>query len=235
MHDIMRPWPYTKASFVIAEGHAEVLRRIDYPCPIEVVGWTYTEIKKFQPSKPDGKLKVLFAPIHPLGNVHLIEIDREINRQVFTRLLNMPEVDLTVRYIGRMEENKLWPTRKAKFIHGQPDGTTDEIERADVIISAFTHAYMAVALGKPLIMMGERTRPHAGNHLWTGWGEQWEKYKDYMEFPYNICDVLDDPNKALKMMNRAMDGSIKLEKWKKLFIGEPFNGDYFVDRLESYL
>ncbi len=235
MYDIWRPWPFTKASFVIAEGHAEVLRRIGYETPIEITGWTYTDIRPFNPGRKHAKLKVLFAPMHPLGSGYLIEIDRELNFQIFKMLINMPEIDLTVRYLGTLEENKLWHCPRAKYINGKPDGTTAEILQADIVISAYTHAYMAIALGKPLLMMGERTRPHAGNHLWTGWGEQWEKYKEYMEFPFNICDTEFDPDKCLTMMTKAMQKNKKVEDWKKLFIGKPFDTDNFVDRVEAYL
>ncbi len=235
MYDIWRPWPFTKANFVIAEGHAEVMRRIGYPCPLEISGWTYTDILPFRESRPDEKIKVLFAPIHPIKSGYLHEVDRELNFQVFKTLLAMPDIDITVRHIGRLEENKLFRSRKAHFIEGQPDGTTAEIEQADIVISAYTHAYMTVALGKPLLMMGERARPHAGNQLWTGWGEQWEKYKDYMTYPFNVCDVVGEPKKALETMIQAMKPNKNVEKWKKLFIGKPFDGNYFVDRVEAYL
>ena len=211
------------------------MRRVGYPCPVEITGWTYTEIKPFQESKPDKKIKVLFAPIHPIGSGYLIEIDRELNFNIFKTLVNMPDIDLTVRYIGTLGQCNLWKCPHVKYIEGKPDGTTKEIEEADIVISAYTHAYMTVALGKPLIMMGERTRPHAGNALFTGWGEQWEKYKNYLEYPFNICDALNEPDKALKMMIDAMRPSRKVEKWKQRFIGKPFEPDYFVDRVESYL
>jgi len=235
MYDIWRPWKHTKASFVIAEGHAEVLRRIDYPCPIEIVGWTYTDIKPFVPSKPIGKIKVLFAPLHPLGDGFLHEIDREINFKTYKMLLGMEDIDLTVRYINTLERNKIWDSPNATMIRGKPDGTFAEIEEADIIISAYTHAYMAVALGKPLIMMGERTLPHAGNSIWTAWSEQWEKYKTYMEYPFNIEDVVGEPKKALKMIYEAMRKNANVEQWKKIFIGEAFDPNYFVTTLETYL
>ncbi len=235
MYDIWRPWPFTTASFVIAEGHAEVLKRIDYPCPIEITGWTYTDILPFRESKPHEKIKVLFAPIHPLGSGYLMNIDAELNLSVFKTLVNMPDIDLTVRHLGTLGQNHLWKCPRVKFIEGQPDGTTAEIEQADIVISAFTHAYMTVALGKPLMMMGERTRPHAGNHLWTGWGEQWEKYRDYMTYPFNVCDVVGEPKMALDMMIKAMKFNQSVEDWKKLFIGKKFDGNHFVDLVETYL
>lgn len=235
MYDIWRPWPFTKCHFTIAEGHKEVLRRIDYPCPVEVTGWTYTPIKPFRKPRKHKQIKVLFAPIHPLGSGYLMEMDRELNFNIFKLLLNMPDIELTVRYLGAIGQNGIWKNRRVKYINGEPDGTTNEIEEADVVISAFTHAYMTVALGKPLLMMGERTRPHAGNHLWTGWGEQWEKYRDYLEFPFNICDVLGEPDKALNMMIDAMKKNPKVEDWKERFIGKPFDPDHFVDKVEEYL
>lgn len=236
MYDIWRPWEFTKASFTIARGHKQVLKKIGYKTPVEITGWTYTPIKPFSGRLPEHrKIRVLFAPIHPLGSGYLPQIDTDLNFRVFKTLLKIPDIEITARYLGRLEENKLFRSGKVKWIHGLPDGSTHDMENADVIIGSYTYAYMAVALGKPLVMMGEWVRPHAGNHLWAGWGEQWEKYKDYLKYPYNIEETLENPQKTMENIIAAIQPCKNVDRWKKRFIGKPFDPNYFVDRVEKYL
>ena len=173
--------------------------------------------------------------MHPISNGYLHEIDRRNNLNIFRLLLNMPEVELYVRYLGRIEENGIFRTSRAKFYNGKPDGSYDDILEADLVISAYTHAYIAAALGKPLVMMGECHVPHAGNQIWTAYSLQWKKYREYMRYPHNIEEVLDEPEAALEMMKKAMAGSRAVEKWKKKFIGKPFDGNYFAKKVNQYI
>lgn len=235
MYDLWRPWPFVDCCFVISTGHKRVLRKVGYPCPIQMTGWTYCDIKSFKPVKPKGKIKVLFAPIHPIGNGYLHEMDRKLNLKAFRTLLQTPGIDLYVRYLGRIEENGLFFSPKARYQNGLPDGSTKEIKQADVVIGSYTFAYLAAALGKPLVMMGEEMTPHAGNHLWTAFSSQWNKYKEYMRYPFNLEAVIDQPEKALNMFEQTMQYQPTVERWKKKFIGQPFNSDRFVDLVEKYI
>ena len=64
------------ANFVTGLGHAEFLRRIDYPSPTHVVGWTFTDdLKPFRACN-DVK-RVLFAPTHPNGDGSMTKHQRE--------------------------------------------------------------------------------------------------------------------------------------------------------------
>jgi len=225
------------ALFTIARGHKEVLKRLGYPNPIEVAGWSYTDIKPFRQHKPKDKIRVLFAPIHPVGNGYLPDIDKELNAKTYRLLLGlMDKIDLTVRHIQSLEYNGLWEDERVNFIIGRMDGSTRQINNTDVVIAAFTFAHMTVALGQPLVMVGEGVRPHntprkSGEMIW---GIRWDEYKDYMAFPHNVedCEVSGD---LLGMIKKAMNGSKGVEDWKNRFIGEPFDGRRFVKTLESYL
>ena len=228
----------TRALFTIAEGHKEVLKRIGYPCPIEVTGWTYTDIKPFKPREvANRKIRVLFAPIHPVGTGFLPDDERELNAKTYNRLLGlMDKIHLTVRHIQPLEHNNLWLDTRVKYIQGSLNGTTADMEKADVIIGAFTYAHMAVALGHPLIMLGEGIRPHntpRKNGLLI-YGKQWEKYRDYLKYPFNIedCQTSDD---LLNYINISMQKNDAVDDWKRRFIGKPFDAQRFVKTLESYL
>lgn len=228
----------TRALITIAEGHKEILRRLKYPYPVEVMGWTYTDIIPFKPREvTKGKIRVLFAPIHPVGTGFLPDDERELNAKTYSLLLGlMDKIHLTVRHVQPLEHNNLWLDTRVKYTQGSLNGTTEDMEKADVIIGAFTYAHMAVALGNPLIMLGEGIRPHntpRKNGLLI-YGKQWEKYRDYLRYPFNIedCQTSDD---LLNYINISMQKNYAVEDWKERFIGKPFDDEYFVKKLESYL
>ena len=78
-------WPHTRCTFVIAPGHIEVMQRFGYPIPMEVVGWTYCEIKPFEPVKEVHK--ILFGPIHPSATGWIADVDRDLNQRTFKHLV----------------------------------------------------------------------------------------------------------------------------------------------------
>jgi len=229
-------YPSIRAAFTIAEGHKEILKRLKYPHPVEVMGWSYTEIHPFRQRKPNGKLSVLFAPIHPVGTGFLPDVDRELNAKTYELLLGLLDrIKLTVRHIQPLEHNGLWLDTRVKYIQGSLNGTTKDMDNADVIIGAFTYAHMAVALGHPLVMVGEGVPPHntprkEGQIIW---GRHWDEYKDYLAYPYNIEDC-QTPEELYELLKLAMTGE-KVEDWKARFIGKPFDEEQFVETLESYL
>ena len=236
MADTHAPWPHTSALFTISEGHKEVLQALDYPCPVEVSGWTYSEIRPFKQVIPGKKINVLFAPIHPNANGYLGAEDKQLNGQVMSLLINMDEIKLTIRHIHSVEKNGIWYDRRAKYVEGHPDGTTKEIEAADVVIGSYTLAYITVALGKPLVMMAEQMRPHVGNtEGLIFYSKNWEKYRDIMRYPFEIEDALFSYDGALEMLAAAMSRSKAVSDWKRRFIGKPFDGSRFVKLVNGYI
>lgn len=236
-HDLTNRYYPVNALFTIAEGHKEVLQRIGYPNPVEVTGWPYTEIHPFRQKEPQGKIRVLFAPIHPVGNGYLPDEERELNTKTYKLLLGLTdEISITVRHIQSLQRNGLWMDERVNYVAGSFDGSTSQMNSAHVVVGAFTYAYMAVALGHPLVMLGEGIRPHnsprkSGKLVYA---RNWKKYRDYMRYPHNIEDCK-KPDDLLTLIESAMAGSHDVENWKERFIGQPFDGKYFVERLESYL
>jgi hypothetical protein len=222
-------FPHTKCNFVHAEGHAEVMKRYGYPLPVHITGWSYCPIREFRPRKQVKR--VLFAPIHPNASGWLCEEDLEVNRKAFEILTSLP-IELTVRHIGSLEKSGLWSARRVHFTPGRPDNTYRQVEAFDVVVSYQTFAYLAVALGIPMVGYGEEVVPHSGNYEWNlRWVESWHKYSDIMKFPYDLLTA-DDP---MEMLTEAASTDEKTAEWKKRFIGKPFEPDKFVNILESYL
>lgn len=225
------------AVFTFSEGHKRVLELLGYPHPVEVSGWTYTKILKFRPvPKSRKKIKVLLAPIHPLDQ-WLPDDEKEMNRRIYQTLLELVgagAIDLTVRYLYRLKDNWIFQDERVNFIQGSPSGNMRDALAADVIIAAYSFAYSSVALGKPLVMMGESLRPHntPRNNGKLIFGKNWESYRDYMRFPYNADEAL-NKNALMEQIENAAHN--EPAEWKKTFIGEPFKARRFVKTLESYL
>lgn len=236
-HDLTDQYYPVSTLFTIAEGHAEVLRRIGYPNQIEISGWPYTEIHPFRQKEPQDKIRVLFAPIHPVGKGYLPAEERELNTKCYQLLLGLlDEISLTVRHIQPLKYNGIWKDERVNYITGHFDGSTHDMQRSHVVIGAFTFAHMAVALGHPLVMLGEGIKPHNSPRK-TGkliYARNWEKYRDYMRYPLNVEDCQSSKD-LLRLLKSALSVSTQIEKWKSRFIGQPFDGKRFVKTLENYL
>ena len=229
---MFEPWEHLTAQFVIADGHAEVMRRYGYPHPLEVTGWTYCEQREF---KPTDCRRVLLGPNHPNANGWLSEVDRETNRMAFLLLLKMVEnglIELTVQHLDSIEANGLWTDPRVKYLRSQPNQSTETIDRHDVIVSTQTLAYLAIARGKPTVMMNENIPPHCGNAEETFcYAAKWEHYQDLMMFPLDILQTKD----PFALLQKACQTDQQIAEWRKNFIGQPFDAGRFVETLEGYL
>ena len=223
-----RLWPHTRCSFVIGEGHREVMERFGYPIPTEIVGWTLSEIKPFQPV--ERVHSILFAPIHS-GRLKC-EMDVEINRQAYKRLLDycrQTGAQLTVRHIGDIEKSGISMVSGVTYVRGRKDGSTRDIERADLVVSHQTYAYMAVALGKPTLMMGEDVPPRSGDKYVASW----DLYKDIFMYPLDILSV--SGKDIGRLIEIAAECDRLIADWRDRMIGRAFDGPAFVKKLEKYL
>jgi len=232
--------PFIKAGFVSAQGHLEIQRIIGIDYPLEVMGWHLCETRPFQ--KRDSYRNVLFAPIHPNADGTLSEINQKINKDTFEKLsplVQSGEIDLTVRFIGNSKDNGLstfengirWMNVKPEIDTKQID--TKQIDEADIVIGHQTFAYLAVARGIPTLMMGENIAPRLGSERLKDfqWSKSWSHYKNILEYPHDILQDVD----TLNLFRAVIAGDPYTNDWRERMIGKPFNPDYFVARVESYL
>ena len=235
----VKPHPVA-CMFTQAPGGAYLMKKIGYPFPVEVTGWAFSELRPFTPV--EAVRKIMFAPIHPNGNGYLNRVDKELNRRTLAKLVHYCQTtgaELSVRYIGTLEQcgipelgqlcDELPDLIEAH--KGKKNNTTFDMESADVVVSHQTFAYMAVALGKPTVMMGEDIPPRTGNtEQGFRYVDHWASYKDYLMFPLDILQG--DPAETIA---KACAGTREVADWRERLIGEPFDGPKFVETLESYL
>lgn len=230
----------THAAFVQAPGHAEVMGHF-YPYPVEVVGWTYSEIKPPRgPLSATWPLRVLFGPIHPFGNGYQGPTAAKLNQAVFTELSKLHiagAIDLTVRHVKPLETNGIFDAGQTsvKFHQALTRLEPSVLEDYDVVVGHQTIAYVAVALGVPTVMFGQDDLPE----IISAWKFQppeanmpahWKDYADLMRYPVDFFDA--DP---LAILERALRVEATEQTWRHRFIGAPFDPVHFVERLEAYL
>lgn len=232
---IYEPWPHTRCKFVIGRGEVEVMEAFGYPIPVEAVGWSFCEIFPFIPTSEIGiPIKVLFGPIHPNNNGWLSDEDIACNQRTFNLLLQTPGIELTVRHVKRLDLSGLWQVPGVRYVMGRTDGSTSEIDQADVVIGHQTFAFMAVARGKPLIMFGDCVTPHAGNRPHTlKYVKSYEKYREIMRYPAEVESVVNG-NELRDLLCQVMENDLGSE-WRERFIGEQFDPEKFVGIIENYL
>lgn len=225
--------PKTAACFMPSKGHIDIMQAYGYSKPIHVSGFPYCDFKPFEPN--EHPRNVLFAPIHPNMNSFLSEIDRRINSSVYQRLLYLLQndcINLTVRHIGSLEKNGLWLDERVTFKEGKTDLSFIEIDNADIVVSHHTHAHMAIARGKPVLMMGEDIAPrYGGTEESLRFVKSWDKYKDMLMYPLDILNA----NDTMSMIVSAAKGrSPIVQDWIDRIIGDPFQPDEVVKVVKNY-
>lgn len=201
-----------KAILVIGEGQKEVQEIITPQVRVEVCGWGYCKILPFK--RPKKVKRILFAPIHPSGSV-LREEAKQTNAAVYKRLLELKGVQIVVRYIGKPQDNGLWYSPKVIMVRGKPDGSTAQIDNADLVIAEGMYLHLAVARGKPAIGLNQHI-PNRVNRR-ADLPQRWNEYGDLMAYPIDWGD-----GDIIKLIDRALDESA-VSEWKRRFIGEPLD------------
>lgn len=232
--DGFAPSPCVTANFVTAQGHVEILETIHRVHRYEVIGWYLCPPQPFQPRAKYRQ--VLFAPIHPGPFDLLPEVSKRINRETYKRLVPLAQsgqIQLTVRHIRSLEANALWMEPQITYVQVEPMVSYAEIDAADLVISHQTFAYLAVARGVPTLMMGECFPPRErstreGKYRYA---RSWDRYQQLLRYPLDILAEYD----VLGLFRRAIVSDEQIADWRQRLIGEPFDGDRFVDIVESYL
>lgn len=207
---------------VHAEGHAEVYRRIGYPRRVEVIGFSYCETSPpVAPSKPVSQL--LFAPMHPWADGKMIlPANRELNEAGYEAFLDYPAERKRVRVaFGHDEPNGIkHPRRDVEYVTAADHPVVEDVDWADAVISQATFAHIALARGKPTVMLDPY--PNGLNDQGTQRATHFDEYAGYARYPAGLQDgPLDE-----------LFGK-DVEEWKQLFVGGPFQKQRFLELLLS--
>lgn len=160
-------------------------------------------------------------------------MDRDLNIRTFNRLLaycKATGVRLTVRHIKALELSGLKRMPGVIYIEGKPDLAISEIDAADVVVGHQTFAFLSLAHGKPVLMMGEDIPPRTVVHGAVAYVKSWEKYADLLMFPLDIL-----AGDTSELITKACNPNEQVSDWRNRFIGEQFDPKYFVEKLESHL
>lgn len=221
-------WPVdsrVNAYLAQSEGQAEVMRRYGYPNPIYVTGWHWCEQKKFKETTPEKKT-ILFAPIHPQDSGFIYSKVKDLTTKALDYLCTLKDFDITVRYLGDIKQNRLDDYSGINFVQGYADNSIADIDRADLVVSFGTFAYLAIARGIPTIMY-RQSIPYFDGHNEENvrFASNYHLYEDFIKYPY---DVEDEPN-----IEKVVNSDKTIIQWKDKFIGEQINPERLNDSLEE--
>lgn len=216
----LEPYP-VDGVMVIAAGYRDVLEAYGYPWPVHVIGWSYCDQRQFRPRPPE---RVLFAPIHPLGNGYMDPSFAAANQRAFRTILDwdVRPAQLTVRCIGSLALNGLWPERGVRFEVGQPDMSIRSIDSHDLVVAQDTFLSLAVARGVPAIAFnqvqpfGTRERATDPTVVFPHWDSALARY------PYD----LEDPESC------EVASRVEASVWRGRFIGGQMTADGLAEVLE---
>lgn len=205
--DIWEPSPEVSGYLAFSRGQAETLARMGYPRPVGVTGWHWCEQRPAR-AIPADPGRVLFAPIHPLGNGFLHPLHEGANRSAFRNILdNFAAEAISVRLLGTAEQNGIWVEPEVEYHQAALDNTTADMDRADLVVSYGTFAYLAIARGLPTVMYGQDYPLVDGNSVEEAIAARhWQDYADLMRYP--VQRVADLPGSERAVAD-----------WRDLFIG----------------
>jgi len=219
-------------NFVFSEKIKEGMKTYGYPYRVEACGFTGCEIKEWQPTS--GKV-LLYTPIHSLGKKRMRLVrsgDLHLNKRTLEHVIrNVSLFDkVIIRYGESFEACGLRDPkiRKIKF-ESSPltvSSSLEAISRADIIITCGTFGYLSVAQGKPTIFFNQSgTAP--SEFSWTV--KTYDKYR-WIDYPVQFKDM--SGRDVIRFASRRDD---RVEEWKKMNIGSPFDANKFLSIIKEYV
>lgn len=222
---LMDPDPLIDANLVNAPGHAEFLRRIDYPAPTHEIGWSLCPQRPFRAT--EDVRHVVFGPCHPGPDGWLPDFYRDHNARAFEQLLEGPW-RVTVRHIGSLKDNGLWKADGVTFVDGRTSPQTAELDGADAVVAAWgTYPAVAIARGVPTVMYAQGTMALGVRGEKERRPARGERYLDFIDYPFDL-----ERGPLSDLIPAAARSEEPIADFKRRFIGRPFDARAFVTLIE---
>jgi hypothetical protein len=236
-HSAMPPWwydglmkiqPFVSCVFVVGEGQKEAMRIIEPDVRVETTGWPWCEQKPFQ--EPEKLKHVLFAPIHPAGTrlrPEAVQANCDIAKDL-KRVARWTGCKVTVRYIGKLRHQGLKYYHRFDWIEGAPDGSTKEIDDADVVIAEGTFMYLSIARGKPTVGINQHLtcRANKTSEIYTP--HHWNQYGPGIAYPINY-----QKRELMNLIEYAIEH--EQAQWRADFIGDTLDPFTFAEKVKTIL
>jgi hypothetical protein len=223
---LWEPYERVDANLVTGIGHAEYLRRIEYPAAVHVVGWTTGETRPFRPRNTIEH--VVFAPLHTNADGSIPKQFAEANATTFRKLLEGPW-RLTVRHLGELEQIGLWREDGVAFVDARTSPLHAEMDVADAVVAGDgTFPNVAISRGVPTVLYNQLA-PILGLP-----GEEparlrrAARYEDYIRYPFDVADgPLDE------VLHTAAGSEDAIVHWRRRFHGDAMDPRRVVSVIES--
>lgn len=232
-HSALPPWWYdgliklqdnVKCVFVIGEGQKRAMKIISPNVRVETTGWPWSELVSFQ--KPAHVKKILFAPIHPAGG-RLRPEAIEANNAILNDLLQLSNsYKITIRYVGNRFRQGVGRASRLNHVAGIADGSTKDIDEADLVIAEGTMMYLSVARGKPTIGINQHLPMRGNKKSDIHTPHNWDRYGDGIGYPINYGSAPLD-----ELIARAAD--CECSDWRNDFIGDKLSEHEFAAKVEN--
>lgn len=225
-HSALPPWwydgieefpDYVKCVFVVGEGQKEAMKTIEPKANVQVCGFPWAKQLPFQ-KKPVKR--ILFAPIHPSRTAIRPEA-KEVNRRIQEALLQLDGYQVTCRTLGDRSLQGIKEPTSMKMVRAGPDGKTQHIDNADLVIAEGTMLFLAVARGKPAIGINQSVVNRYNYDSDENEPKNWDNYNGYFRYPIDFDDA------PLSELIEYAAGGEQLE-WRQRCL-PPFNGENFAE------
>lgn len=216
--------PHVRLNLVPGLGHAQVMAVYGFGVPCVPVGWPFCDLA--EPRYPEHVRRVLFAPVHPLGDGYLSPQDAEVNRRALDVLVTSG-LDVSVSAWGRPEGFGLDPRAPVRWVRG---GTLDtaEVDAADLVVANSTMLGLAVARGVPALSFAADKPPDLSMAPPTRHPASWASYADLLRYPYDLADgPLED------LVGAVCRPDPVVQRWRRRFVGGPFEPEVVVRLVEA--
>jgi hypothetical protein len=209
---------------MIAYGYKSRIEPIGFSCG-EVINW-----------KGMREKTLLFAPMHTMGPVGQDYLrppaSFRLNREALEKVFELAPLfkKITIRYGKTFIASGMYDPQIRNVVFEQASlkvkDSLASINRHNMVISAGTLAYLAVARGKPTIFYGTHGQPPQEGEMTV---RHYDKYK-WMDYPVFLDNMSED-----MIMKFAVQNDPNVERWKKANIGNTFSANRFISVVREYV
>lgn len=247
--------PDVDFSVVPAEGWADLYRAMGVDREMVVAGWSACPLGDWQPlpDRPRSVLFAPIHPNTGDGGKSTLAWAQRLNEKAFRKVAAAKDLAKIVRYYGDESANGIPVVRRVQQLKGnagqrntdttvivEPSVTRDflyvklqnlagpdwtEIDRADLVVSYGSFAFMALARGKPVVMLRDvppiRDDGSEVAHHFDQWRALWE-------YPVKVGDA---PTMA-GLMRLVRERDAEIQDFRRRYVGDEFDGRVFVEAME---